>query len=135
MEEVSWRQKSRILWFRKGDRGKKFFHTMANSNRRRNSIDSLLIDSTISTNRSKINEHIIQFYKRLFLEWFSRRPVVNDLSFDSIDDVAASWLERDFEEKEVWEVVKAMNGDKTPDRGGYSMTFIQACWVVLKEDR
>jgi hypothetical protein len=38
--------------------------------------------------------------------------VVDGLSFDSIDEAKARWLERDFEEREVWEVVKAMNGDK-----------------------
>jgi hypothetical protein len=32
---------------------------MANFNRRRNSIDSLLIDGTISTNRLEISEHIV----------------------------------------------------------------------------
>jgi hypothetical protein len=47
MEEVSWRQKSRVLWLREGDKCTKFFHIMANSNRRRNTIDSLLIDGTI----------------------------------------------------------------------------------------
>jgi hypothetical protein len=63
----------------------------------------------------------------LFTEWFSRRPVVDGLSFDSTVEVAASWLERDFEENEVWEVVKAMNGDKARGPDGYSMAFIQAC--------
>jgi hypothetical protein len=58
MVEVSWRQKSRILWLREGDKCTKFFHTIVNSNRRRNSIDSLLIDGTISSNRSGISEHI-----------------------------------------------------------------------------
>ncbi|GLT62472.1 hypothetical protein SLA2020_351090 [Shorea laevis] len=38
---------------------------MANSNRRRSFIDSLLIDGTISTNRSEISEHIVQFYKQV----------------------------------------------------------------------
>jgi hypothetical protein len=60
--------------------------------------------------------------------------VVDGLSFDSIDEVEASWLEREFEEREVWEVVKAMNGDKASGPDGYSMAFFQACWVVLKED-
>jgi hypothetical protein len=50
---------------------------------------------------------------------------VDDLSFGSIDEVAASLLERDFEEK-VWEVVKAMNGDKAPGPDGYSMRFTHA---------
>jgi hypothetical protein len=58
--------------------------------------------------------------------------VVDDLSFDSIDEVVASWLERDFEKNEVWEVVKAMDGDKASGLDGHFMVFIQACWVVLK---
>jgi hypothetical protein len=109
MEEVSWRQKSRILWLKEGDKCTKFFHTMANSNRRRNSIDSLLIDGTIFTNRLEIT--MSSFIKSCLLSSLVGRPVMDDVSFDSIDEVAASWLERDFEENEVWEVVKAMNGD------------------------
>jgi hypothetical protein len=60
--------------------------------------------------------------------------MVDGLSFDSIDEVDASWLEREFEEREVWGVVKAMNGDKVSGLDGYSMAFFQACWVVLKEE-
>ena len=49
MEEVSWRQKSRVSLLREGDKYTKFFHKMANSNIRKNSIDTLLIDDTILT--------------------------------------------------------------------------------------
>jgi hypothetical protein len=34
---------------------------------------------------------------KFFTVRVSWRPMVDDLSFDSIDEVAASWLERDFE--------------------------------------
>jgi hypothetical protein len=61
MEEMSWRQKSRVLWLSKDDKFTKIFHKMANSNRRKNSIDSLLIGNTISTNREEFNKHIVQF--------------------------------------------------------------------------
>jgi hypothetical protein len=43
--------------------------------------------------------------------------------FDSIGEVEAIWLERDFEERELLEVVKAMNGDKALSPDGYSMAF------------
>jgi hypothetical protein len=71
---------------------------MAYSNRRKNSIYSLLIDGTISTNRLEISEHIVQFYNELYTEQFSWKPLLDDLSFDSIDEAEASSLERDFEE-------------------------------------
>jgi predicted aconitase len=57
--------------------------------------------------------------------------VVDGLSFDSIDEAEASWLEKDFEEGEV---VKVMNGDNALGPNDYSKAFFQACLVVLKED-
>jgi hypothetical protein len=59
---------------------------------------------------------------------------LDDLSFESIGEVEANWLERAFEESEVFEVVKALNSDKALGPDGYSMAFFQACWDVLKED-
>ena len=51
-------QKSRALWLREGDNCMKFFHRIGNSNRRKNSIDSLLVDGIISMNRVVINKRI-----------------------------------------------------------------------------
>jgi hypothetical protein len=59
---------------------------------------------------------------------------LDGLSFDSIDEAKANWLERDLKEGVVLEVVKAMNVDKAPGHDCYSMAFFQVCWVALKED-
>jgi hypothetical protein len=48
---------------------------------------------------------------------------LNDLSFVSIDTEERNWLERDFEVLEVWEVVRDINGDKTPTPDGFSIAF------------
>jgi hypothetical protein len=48
---------------------------------------------------------------------------LDGLYFDSIGEVEAIWLERDFEERELLEVVKAMNGDKALSPDSYSMAF------------
>jgi hypothetical protein len=47
-EEISWKQKSRVLWLKEGDKCTKFFHRVFNSNRRFNSIESLLVNGSIS---------------------------------------------------------------------------------------
>lgn len=50
LEEISWRQKSEVLHLKDGDSNTIFFHRMANSNRRNNSIDNLIINESFSSN-------------------------------------------------------------------------------------
>jgi hypothetical protein len=116
----------KVLWLKEGDKCTKFFHSIANSNRRYNSIDSLLIGDTLSSNKTEIGEHVVEFYQKLFHEPSRWRPMVDGISFDSISDFDASWLERAFEEEEV-KKVSAMNCNKTPVPDGFSMAFFQPC--------
>jgi len=83
----------------------------------------LLIDGTTSTNQLEINEHITQFYKKLYIEQLCWKPLLDGHSFDSINEAEASWLEREFVEREVLEVVKAMNGDKVSSPDDYFVAF------------
>jgi hypothetical protein len=48
-EEISWQQKSRVLWLKEGDKCTNFFHRIANSNRRSNAIESLSVNGSISS--------------------------------------------------------------------------------------
>jgi hypothetical protein len=61
-EEIIWRQKSRALWLKEGDKNTKFFHRLANSRRKFNQVDSLSINGEISRNPREIQEHIVHFY-------------------------------------------------------------------------
>jgi hypothetical protein len=125
MEEVSWRQKSRILWLKEGDKCTKYFHSMANSRRRYNTIDSLMIDGTLSNNQVEISDHIVKFYQKLFSEQCRWRIRVDDLEFDQILEHEAGWLEREFDEVEVRKVVFAMTGDKAPGPDGFPIAFFK----------
>ena len=123
LEEISWRQKSRVLCVKEGDRNTKFFHRIANSHRRVNSIERLMVDGALSSDPAAIADCISQFYKQLYLENVANRPVLDDVEFASISVEDASWLDRPFEEEEVVEVINGFNGDKAPGPDGFSMAF------------
>ena len=90
LEEVSWRQKSRLLCIKEGDNNTKFFHKMVNSRRRHNHISMLEVDGVIYEDESEMADQAIQFYKKLYKETEEWRPCVEGLEFDQIEG-----LERD----------------------------------------
>jgi hypothetical protein len=68
-------------------------------------------------------QHIVHFYNSLYFEQCSWRPRVNGLSFLSIDVDESTWLEREFKENEMWDVVRDLNGDKALGLDGFTMAF------------
>ena len=134
LEEINWRQKSRVTWLKEGDKNTKYFHSVANSHRRNNSIRQISIDGELSSTQDVIKAHICSFYRNLYTEEFHCRPLLDGLKFNVIQGEDASWLERPFEEDEVTLVVRNMNGDKSPGPDGFPMSFFHACWQVIKSD-
>ena len=97
LEEVSWRQKSYVLWLQEGDNNTKFFHKMANSHRRRNQIKCIEVEGIRYEEESDIRDQVVQFYSTLYQENEEWRPKVDDLPFATIGAEANSRLERPFD--------------------------------------
>ena len=134
LEEIRRRQKSRVLWLREEDRCyTKFFHQMANSNRS-NSIGSLIFGGGLTSDQEVIEEGIVWFYKSLYSEDKHIRPHPDVLNFSKISEDKAGWLERPFEEVEIFGVVMDFDGDKAPGPDGFPMMFFQTCWAIIKTD-
>ena len=129
MEEISWRQKSRILYLKE-----LFFHQIANSHRRNNAITNLKVDGVLTSDKKSIEVCIIQFYKNLFTEHKVYRPCLDVLNFPKISNDKASRLVRPFDDVEVFGILKDFEGDKAPGLDGFPMAFFQACWDVIKSD-
>ena len=59
------------------------------------------------------------------------RPFPDVLVFPMISGDNANWLERPFEEVEIFDVVQSFLGDKSPDPDGFRMAFFQTCWGIV----
>ena len=134
LEEISWCQKSRILWLKKGDRNTKFFHRMANSHLRNNFIRCLNVEGTLTLDPKEVKEGIVQYYRQLYCETIPWRSTLIGLSFQTLVSKEANSLVLPFGEDEVLEAVRCMSGDKAPGPNGFTMAFYQACWGVIKMD-
>ena len=134
LEEISLREKSKVLFLKEGDSNTRFFHRMANSNRRNNYIENLMIDGAVTTNQDRIVHHVEQFFKNLYSKQQVQHPFPNILDFPRISRDNVDWLKKPFEESKVLEVIKEFNGDKSPRPDGFSMAFFQTCWGILKSD-
>ena len=66
-EEIHWRQKLRALWLKEGDSNTRFFHKVANSHRRYNRVETC-IDGVMSHDPNEVKEHIVQFYRNLYMD-------------------------------------------------------------------
>ncbi|XP_040989014.1 uncharacterized protein LOC121236643 [Juglans microcarpa x Juglans regia] len=101
---------------------------------RYNAIEVLCDGDMLITDEEDVKAHIVNFFEQLFSEKFSWRPKLDSLAFDSIEQLDAEWLEREFEEEEILDVVKGMDKDKAPGPDGFTLTFFQECWDVVRDD-
>jgi hypothetical protein len=93
---------------------------VANANRKNNSIESLIVDGTPTSDPASISDHIVTFYESLFTEPLSWRPKLDNLEFDMLNVEKASSLEDPFEEREV---IKGMDRDKAHGLDGFTLAF------------
>ena len=54
------------------------------------------------------------------------------LHVSAITTEDVDWLERPFDEVEVLNVVKGLNGDKALGPDGLLLAFFQACWSIVR---
>ena len=68
LEETHWRQVSRELWLKEGDKNIGFFHRMANAHRRNNSLEKIKINGGWLEEEQEVREGIVNAFQRLLSE-------------------------------------------------------------------
>ena len=93
-----------------------------------------MVKGELTSNPSTIVACISLFYKQLYSENEEQRPLLDEVEFYRIFGEDVAWLDRPFEEEEVYGVIKDYDGDKSLGPDGFSMAFFQSCWDFLKQE-
>ncbi|RVX19302.1 Transposon TX1 uncharacterized 149 kDa protein [Vitis vinifera] len=134
LEETHWRQSSRELWLREGDKNTGFFHRMANAHRRNNSMDKIKINGRWLEEEREVREGIVNAFQQLLSEDQSWKSDIEGLQLKSLNHAEAEGLEQPFTEAEIHLALMGMNGDKAPGPDGFTVAFWQFCWEFVKEE-
>ncbi|RVW44301.1 hypothetical protein CK203_070950 [Vitis vinifera] len=102
MEETHWRQLSREIWLKEGDRNTGFFHRMASAHRRNNCMERIKINGEWFLEEQEIREGIANAFKELLSEDTGWKADIGSLQLDQISQEEAEILERPFTEEEIY---------------------------------
>ena len=140
LDEVSWRQKSRVQWLKEGDKNTKFFHRTANANRRNNCIEVMTHGELRWKTQEKIREGIVDFYQDLYSKsehwrpFLGGGPFLGGVEFPSLELEEATQLDRPFSEEEVVLALNQISGEKAPGPDGFTLAFFHHCWDVVEKE-
>ena len=134
LEESHWRQLSREVWLKEGDKNTGFFHRMANAHRNNNSLDRVKIDGVWLVEDQDVREGIANAYHQRLSEDVGWKADIEGIQLDQISQQEAESLEIPFSENEIHSALMEMSGDKAPGPDGFTMAFWQSCWDFVKEE-
>ncbi|KAF3781707.1 retrotransposable element ORF2 protein [Nymphaea thermarum] len=135
MEEVMWKQRSRICWLAEGDKNTSFFHAMAKSRQAKRKIRSIEYDDTEYVESGQILEVCTAYFRRV-LDTDEAQGMLFE-GVDSIPKVTDSdneQLLRPILEEEVYAVVWSLDKDSAAGLDGFPNYFYQECWPMVSAD-
>jgi hypothetical protein len=132
-DEMVWKQKSREIWLKEGDRNSKFFHLSTIIRRRRNSIDAVRnhLGSWI-TEKKEINEFFLENFKQVFTEEEVDFPVdLENLIQPSISIEENTELCTIPTPLEIKRTLFEMASQKAPGPDGLPVIFYKTYWKTV----
>ncbi|CAJ2638124.1 unnamed protein product [Trifolium pratense] len=136
IEEIIWRQRSRAVWLKEGDKNTKFFHGKASQRKKVNNIKKLKDSHGVWWHGEDNVERLLIDY---FADIFSTSDPVN---VDSTCDVVRGKLTEEHKEfcsslfsaEEVKEAIFQMHPLKAPGPDGLPALFFQKYWHIVGRD-
>ncbi|CAI0460218.1 unnamed protein product [Linum tenue] len=134
LQEICWRQKSREVWVKLGDKNSGYFHQMANYRRKVNRVEKLKIEGRNVDDPVDVASGIVRFYQNLFKEDLVCRPFPCWVWEHHLEELDKVLLCRDFTEEEIWDALRECDGSKAPGPDGFTLEFFKRGWSCLKSE-
>jgi exonuclease III len=137
-EENYWRQKSRSLWLKEGDKNTSYFHKQAEARKLFKAVTEIQVQNTTISEPEDIRKAAFETFKTLYTEngRASITPQTYPLSVVPTlikDDINRKLLE-EVTQQEIKEALDQMHPDKAPGPDGFTARFFQHCWEIIKSD-
>lgn len=133
-KETFWAQNSRSKWLREGDKNPKYFHALASTRKRKYRMSSLSANGITVEDPASIQREAVSFFKKIFHEEFSHRPIFSGLNFKILTPTQVEGLTAPFSRAEIDEAVDSCNAQKAHGLDGFKFQFIKAAWEVIKNN-
>ncbi|KAE8655416.1 hypothetical protein F3Y22_tig00117027pilonHSYRG00012 [Hibiscus syriacus] len=132
--EREWLQKSRLKWFKEGDKNTKKFHLTAVLRGHTNQISKLKVHDSVFKNQSGIQHVFVNHFRSCYNEVNTIPLKKFDIPFKRINSSSSRWIERPFSEEEVWFTILSSDGSRAPGPDGFSLDFFKKFWMYVKSN-
>ncbi|XP_074327612.1 uncharacterized protein LOC141665526 [Apium graveolens] len=133
--EIFWRQRSKQLWLKSGDKNSRYFHAAATTRKKNNQITKLQdLEGTWKEWDNGLENLIINYYRELFSGSQSHwEEVVKNVPTSITQDQNDSLL-MTVTDEEVKAALFSMHPDKAPGPDGMTPAFYHRHWQIVGRD-
>ena len=137
-EEEFWRQKSRSLWLKSGDKNTNYFHKQAEARKGFKTVNEINFQGTLIKDHAEIKKAAFLTFKDLFSAPADSPLNPLDHPFDLIPPLIKEadnhLLTAPISLKELKRALFRMKPDSAPGPDGFSANFYTSCWNIIKLD-